>query len=70
MLEDNSLLVYKDYYTNLYNIQITYVRKPNTISLTTDCELSDSCHKNIVNLAVTKYIEEYKYKLQKASSNK
>jgi hypothetical protein len=56
-----------DKYTNLKNIILTYYREPvefNTISNTNQCELPESVHDEIVNLAVNMFITEGKYRLQ------
>jgi len=65
------MVMYKDAYSNLFNTEITYIRKPKTIILvisdadtqTTTCELATSTHIEIVSYAVKMFIEEYKYKL-------
>lgn len=65
------MVMYKDTYSNLFNIEITYIRKPKSIILvvtdantqTTTCELATSTHTEIVSYAVKMFIEEYKYKL-------
>lgn len=69
------MILYKDAYTNIYNLELTYIRKPKNIVLTvtdsskqtTECELSTITHQEIVSYAVRMFIEEYKYKL---TSNK
>lgn len=70
-LSNAYMAMYKDTYSNLFNIEITYIRKPKTIILvvsdsttqTSTCELAVSTHPEIVSYAVRMFIEEYKYKL-------
>lgn len=62
-----------DKYTILGNIILTYYRKPlriNTISGATKCELPESVHSEIVDMAVNMFITEGKYRLQTKPSNK
>lgn len=67
----DKMTIYLDSYTTLYNVEYTYIKKPNAISLgsyldtntSNDCELSESTHKDIVEMAVKIFIEENKYKL-------
>lgn len=72
--EDNKVILYKDQDTEIYNLNYVYLRKPLSMSLTATgintpagftnrCELNDSTHEEIVELAVTLFIENYKYKL-------
>lgn len=71
------MILYKDSYSNLFNIELTYVRKPKQIVLavtnsstqTGECELSVSTHQEIVSYAVKMFIEEYKYKLTSKGDN-
>ena len=62
-----------DSYTTLGNVTLTYYRKPvrfNTINGDSKCELPESVHSEIVDLAVNMFINEGKYRLQaKQSSN-
>ena len=62
-----------DSYTTLGNVTLTYYRKPvrfNTINGASKCELPESVHSEIVDLAVNMFINEGKYRLQaKQSSN-
>lgn len=61
-----------DKYTTLGNIILTYYRKPlrfNTIDGATKCELPESVHSEIVDLAVNMFITEGKYRLQTKPSN-
>jgi hypothetical protein len=61
------LEVVVDHYTTLKSIILTYYREPvefNTISNTNQCELPESVHDEIVNLAVNMFITEGKYRLQ------
>lgn len=62
-----------DKYTTLGNVILTYYRKPlriNTIDRTTKCELPESVHSEIVDMAVNMFITEGKYRLQTKPSNK
>ena len=72
--ENNSLILYKDRETSIYNNNFVYLKKPLELSLdataintpsgyTNICELDESTHSDIVKLAVNMFIEEYKYKL-------
>lgn len=68
---DTKMSLYKDTYTDLYNVDLLYIRNPKTIKLvvtntdtqTTICELPVSTHAEIVSQAARMFIEEYKYKL-------
>jgi hypothetical protein len=70
-LSKSYMVLYKDSYSNLFNIEITYIRKPRQIILTVsdantqtnECELAISTHQEIVSYAVKMFVEEYKYKL-------
>lgn len=62
-----------DKYTTLGNVVLTYYRKPlrfNTTTGASKCELPDSVHSEIVDLAVNIFITEGKYRLQTKPSNK
>jgi hypothetical protein len=66
-----NIILYLDSYSNLYNMEITYIRHPRYIVLTPDtsgtqtsqCELSEQTHEEIIELAIHMYVEEYKFKL-------
>lgn len=61
-----------DDYTTLGNVTLTYYRKPlriNTIDGADKCELPESVHSEIVDLAVDMFITEGKYRLQAKPSN-
>lgn len=61
-----------DKYTTLGNVILTYYRKPlrfSTTSNVTKCELPESVHSEIVDLAVNMFITEGKYRLQVKPSN-
>lgn len=61
-----------DAYTTLGNVVLTYYRKPlrfNTINGTTKCELPESIHSEIVDLAVDMFINEGRYRLQTKPNN-
>lgn len=62
-----------DKYTTLNSVILTYYRKPlrfNTTGGATKCELPDSVHSEIVDMAVNMFIAEGKYRLQAKPSNK
>lgn len=71
----NYLVVAVDSYTTLDSVVLTYYRKPrkfNTITgsnIVSQCELPESEHNNIVELAVDMFISENKYKLAARNSN-
>jgi len=72
-LSKSYMVLYRDSYSNLFNIEITYIRKPKQIILTVsdsttqtiECELAISAHQEIVSYAVRMFTEEFKYKLTK-----
>lgn len=72
LFEDLKAVIYKDTYTNIFNVDITYVRKPKKLVLTVanaatetlTCELSELTHNEIVDLAVNIFIQEAKYRLK------
>lgn len=63
----NYLEVATDKYTTIGNIILTYYRQPRRFGVTsgvTKCELPESIHSEIVDLAVNMFITEGKYRLQ------
>lgn len=59
-----SYLVITDSYCTIESISLDYIRKPEDITLTgINCELADYLHEEIVKLAVSLYLDEYKLKL-------
>ena len=61
-----------DAYTTLGNVTLTYYRKPlrfNTTDGASKCELPESIHSEIVDLAVNMFITEGKYRLQVKQPN-
>lgn len=61
------LTVATDSYTKLNSVILTYYRKPirfNTIDGASKCELPESVHSEIVDLAVNMFINEGRYRLQ------
>jgi hypothetical protein len=72
------MLLYKDSYTNLFNIELVYIRYPKRIVLTiTDsttqtltCELPFQTHQEIIDYSVKMYIEDYKFKLSSSKGTK
>lgn len=62
-----------DKYTTIGNVILTYYRKPlrfNTTGGATRCELPESVHSEIVDLAVDMFITEGKYRLQAKQPNR
>ena len=72
------MFLYKDSYTNLWNVMLSYIRTPKKIVLTvTDsttqtntCELAFQTHQDIVDYSVKLYIEDFKYKLSSKQATK
>lgn len=68
------LVVAVDKYTTIKDVILTYYRRPlrfNTKGGATKCELPETVHSEIVDLAVNMFITEGKYRLQtKPQSNK
>lgn len=61
-----------DAYTTLGNVVLTYYRKPvkfNTTDGASKCELPESIHSEIIDLAVNMFITEGKYRLQTKPNN-
>ena len=50
--EDGKMVVFRDAYTTLEDVYLTYLRMPIEISLDNDCELPEYMHEEIVALAV------------------
>ena len=57
-------IVVIDAHTTPSNLMVTYMKKPQEISESNECQLADRLHEEIVKLAVSMYIDEYKTKLQ------
>lgn len=76
VLESSNIIIYKDYYTNIYNLEVTYIRKPKKLVLsindstteTNECELAHQTHRDIIELASKIFIEEHRYKLVKKNN--
>jgi hypothetical protein len=74
------MVMYKDTYTNLFDLEITYIRNPLPVALLVNglqpngtvetSELSFQVHQDIVDYSVKLYIEDFKYKLQTQQSKK
>ena len=68
--ENDTVILYKDQDTDIYNLSYIYLRKPLDLSIeipvagetTNECELDEYTHQDIVELAVTMFIEDYKFK--------
>lgn len=63
----NYLIIAADKYTSVQSLLLTYYRRPlrfNTKGGATKCELPETVHSEIVDLAVDMFIVEGKYKLQ------
>lgn len=61
------LEVVVDNYSTLGNVVLTYYRKPlrfNTTNGASKCELPESVHNEVVDIAVNMFISEGKYRLQ------
>jgi len=68
----NYIEVAVDAYTTLGNVTLTYYREPlrfNTTDGASKCELPESIHSEIVDLAVNMFITEGKYRLQVKQPN-
>lgn len=65
--EDDAMVIFRDAYTTLGNVYLTYLRMPADISLTQDCELPEYLHEEIVALAVDIFRRE-KYLLASKGS--
>jgi hypothetical protein len=71
-----TLILYKDIYSNLFNLELVYIKKPKklvigitpTDSETLECELPISAHQEIVDYAVKLFVEDFKYKLSNKAS--
>lgn len=69
--EDEKIFLYKDVDTDIFNISYIYLRKPLQLTIetpvvdqsTNTCELDNSTHQDIVELAVKMFVEDYKFKL-------
>ena len=66
-LNNVSVSMFVDRYTQVINFYVTYIKKPNLISFDSDCELSVHLHNRVVELARDLFNSE-KYKL--SSNNK
>lgn len=69
----DDLVLYKDQYTTISGFVLIYLKEPSELVLgtpgtgeTTTCELADHTHQEIVEKAANLYIEEYRYKLNRA----
>lgn len=58
------LVVATDKYTKLNSVTLDYYRRPLRFDWSGKCELPESVHSEIVDLAVDMFIAEYKYRLQ------
>lgn len=58
ILKGNQLEVISDSYTNIFSIELTYIKLPAEFSILTnvDCELPASCHEDLVAGAVDLYV--------------
>ena len=68
-LDNVSVSMFVDRYTQVINFYITYIKKPNLISFDSDCELSVHLHNRVVELARDLFNSE-KYKLSSSNNNK
>lgn len=60
------LIVIGDQHTDISALSVTYVKKPQDISIVSgqSCELPLRMHEDIVKMAAESYVLEYKYRLQ------
>lgn len=65
--ESDKMVIFRDAYTTLGNIYLTYLRMPATISVSQDCELPEYLHEEIVAQAVDIFRRE-KYLLSSKES--
>lgn len=64
----NKIMIIHDGYTKIYQVNLTYYRKPKAISLQQECEFSSIAHQTIVDLAVEIFVTESKYRLNMKQS--
>lgn len=53
-----NLLLVVDNYTSVSGASVTYVKQPDRLTYSNECELSSSLHQEIVRLAVTMYLQD------------
>lgn len=66
--ENEDIRLFHDRYTTISSFSLTYLRRPKLLVLdvsdpntqTTECELALHTHEDVVKLAVSMYIDEYK----------
>ena len=68
-LNNVSVSMFVDRYTQVINFYVTYIKKPNLISFDSNCELSVHLHNRVVELARDLFNSE-KYKLSSSNNNK
>lgn len=56
--ESDSMVIFRDVYTTLGDIYLTYLRMPEDISLSQDCELPEYLHEEVVATAVDVFRRE------------
>lgn len=66
--QKDKIMIIHDTYTKVYEVNLTYYRKPKAISLYQECEFSSIAHQTIVDLAVEIFITESKYRLNMKQS--
>ena len=74
--EIDKIYIHYDQYTTIVSYALTYLRKPkllvldvnDTVTETDECELAIHTHEEIVKMAVSMYIDEYKTHLSQAAS--
>jgi len=73
--ESDNMVVFKDSYTTLVDMETTYLRQPYSMVIdsaganeTTTCELAEHTHEEITRLAVEMFTMEYKFRLQTKNS--
>lgn len=59
----STLAVYTDTYTTIKDVNLTYIRKPDTLSLTSNPVIAENVHQDIVDLAVEMFVTEAAYRV-------
>ncbi len=67
--ESPTILIIADKYTTLKEFYLTYLKQPEKITLDSECELANYMHEDLVKLAVSMFLDEYKLKLAGGKQN-
>lgn len=59
------LAVYTDSYTVLKDVNLTYIKRPDDLSLTVEPVIADNVHQDIVDLAVEIFVTEAAYRVSR-----